>query len=37
VEGDTLRECKIIADKDLPKEFASRDGASLDVSKRVKP
>jgi uncharacterized protein (TIGR03067 family) len=37
VDGDTLRECRISADKDMPKEFTSQNGASLDVSKRVKP
>jgi uncharacterized protein (TIGR03067 family) len=37
LEADTWRECKIITDKDLPKEFTSRNGASLEVSKRVRP
>jgi uncharacterized protein (TIGR03067 family) len=37
VDGDTLRECRTSADKDLPKEFTSQNGATLFVSKRVKP
>jgi uncharacterized protein (TIGR03067 family) len=37
LDGDTLRECRTSADQERPKEFAGRSGASLFVSKRIKP
>jgi uncharacterized protein (TIGR03067 family) len=37
LEGDTLTDCYTVADKERPKEFSSKNGARLFVSKRVKP
>jgi uncharacterized protein (TIGR03067 family) len=37
LDGDTLTGCHTVSDKERPKEFSSKNGASLFVHKRVKP
>jgi uncharacterized protein (TIGR03067 family) len=37
LDGDTLRSCGSSADRERPREFATRNGEKLFVSRRVKP
>jgi uncharacterized protein (TIGR03067 family) len=37
LKGDTLRSCAVSADQERPKEFTTRNGGRLFVSRRVKP
>jgi hypothetical protein len=37
LESDTLRECRVNADQERPKEFKAGPGVKLFVSRRIKP